>query len=1680
MKLRIQLILFTLLMAITNISAATVYLNFYADGHKIHTESVTAGGTYTLSAIVNTDTVAHCRDWSFYGWTEVAPVEGEAVATPIILSATITPHTNVNLYAVYTKNTTKEQYGKVTTTDYTQLTNGDYLIVDIIDGEYYAVSNEYYEGAYFTASTRTITRPRYRVVNDTIYYDAIRPVVITDVSADGNVIGINQPNSVVWALNRVTTQYYWQNRDDNRWLYPGYNSRTNASGGTSTQRYLLTTAEHPTSVRCSGGKWAFFDGTGYNINLYADDKTFINDANGNNRAYIFYLYKKQAVEIPIYTSYPGCTLWHINLDPLDGSIGAAEQGEVVTKYEDGDVIGAGITLPSATPGDGTCENWYFYGWTTDAPIDRKNSAPEHIYTAGTVFHPSSDNQTLYAVYQHTGTTYYERITSSYEIENGEKYIITNYRQTQAVSNSYSNNVWTLTDVVVADGIINSADNSLVWTFNGTYFVDANSLPFAYNRNAGIYYNVKNRTTPVDAPFIFEINNYTSFHLYWVTDAASYDNESEYARYINYYFYLFKQKTVYYSSYPHCNAYTVTLSACGGTVKDDEDNDVASIQQTEGTVGGGIELPIAMPKCPEEGWMFEGWVEGDDMGSTMKTQYVTLPAGAIYIPTHDGTKLYAVYKRYTNRYLMLSNPTQIIAGDNYLLSNYMEDGDDDMYDFVLSSAVANTNYLSVAKVEAPQNADGYYIDIDSLENYNQYVWTMDGVYSACTFQNVANGDYLNIPGTYTEVATKNRYHMQTSATATSFDVEYGTDDNEDGFYFVMKVVDQDIYLGSDVSDHYAYMAAAGNAMFVYRQMKEYTSWPHCNPFTVYFDGCGGTAGASSLTEAAPYAGIALPNAYVNVDCSREDWTFAGWATKPINEETDILSLDLLPAGITYHPTKNNATFYAVYLKKEDSYKRVTSMADLRLGVGYIIATTSNKALGNTTTGDYVDAITIPTPTGAGIVAGEIPSAEWRLQGSKGEYVLYNLERRAYLSLKHANKATLTATQEDDFQMTFVDPSFIVRSNKSIVLFTNAKYLGYQDSHFTTVNSNSLVILYFYQRQAAYNSYPSCIEPVEAIRWATDNVILESYVLANEPEMSYTIGLPEEQTDGTFKVMYDGNYLLPCTQVTVTWNERDAHVNVPYVVASNINASTLGGTNCSTCDYVVLPNANLTIDANKTVHNITIYEGGTLTIANNRTLNVHSLILRRDDDTKAPQIIFDGANAVANLKFDEVYFDTRIPEDRFYWLTLPFDGQVKEISYSNEAANGKAPIYQKDYWVLYYNGALRAADANGGALATTYWQDVTSPDQDYTMQAGQGYLLGIFDQKDSIQPDGRKHTKRVMRMTMRPDDLTWNSLEKESSKVTRVEPSTCRDSLNWVHAGWNLIGNPYLHNYSTGVDGGDGLREGAWTEELDNNGIWTGFWILDKSRATDVPYVTLYDAATDTYSQDFAANRTIKPFEALFVQINSGTQINFAASSMAMDHMPAYRRFDEPEKPLYTGVLLRGVNNTNVVDRTGVVLADDFTPAYEIGGDLQKLLNKGRLNLYTLNKYNQELAFNALSDEDAIIPIPVGVKFPVSGEYTFAFDAEQYSLNALDTLQLVDYKEGKTVDLLHGEYTFTAAGGTVNDRFAIIVRRAHKSEEIATDLDNNIYDADKPRKIIRDGMLFILRDDKMYNAVGIEVR
>ena len=82
-------------------------------------------------------------------------------------------------------------------------------------------------------------------------------------------------------------------------------------------------------------------------------------------------------------------------------------------------------------------------------------------------------------------------------------------------------------------------------------------------------------------------------------------------------------------------------------------------------------------------------------------------------------------------------------------------------------------------------------------------------------------------------------------------------------------------------------------------------------------------------------------------------------------------------------------------------------------------------------------------------------------------------------------------------------------------------------------------------------------------------------------------------------------------------------------------------------------------------------------------------------------------------------------------------------------------------------------------------------------------------------------------------------------------------------------------------------------------------------------------------------------------------------------------------------------------------------------------------------------------------------------------------------LIDYQTGERTNLLHGNYTVVVEEPqTVDSRFAVLIRLA-KAPQITTDLDEN-YDPDQPRKIIRDGHLFILRDEEMYNAIGTKIQ
>ncbi len=1666
------------------VHAGTVNLNFFVGSTKIHTESVAEGTTCTLSSIISGAgidmTTYQCRDYAFRGWKVGHPVEGTETPT---MPTTITPHDNNNLYAVFehTDPGKVNNFVRITSTDNLEA-NAEYLIICyyVYGGEqqYYAMTNM--TGTYAYEGTK------YNRLNATRLYP--RSGIITDPD-----------ESVIWTLRGTPGAWKWKYDDDensnDRWLRIG----------TTDQNMLVTTeaSGSPCAISQANGIFTIQNTSNSLILKYVDD--YITEEEdyfitGTFSDYPIYLYKKESP----FTSYPDCDPWTVNLDALDGTIAGTSPAASTTSITELSA-GSNVTLPEAELTDIACGGWSFKGWSLDAPIKSTAETPTGLIPAGE-YSPLYNGVTLYAAYQGTGeVTYYERVTS---LTSGREYIIVNYDGDQAVSTDYtSGSVWALNNIAV-DGTRISEEAAaraghVTWIWRGSYFEDSEGNDLAYNRSSSYRFTNASAGSPY-----FYLRYYRSSNYRYLCDNGSETAEEKTPTLRDKHKFCFYEKktgtATVYSPYPHCAPYTVHLHACGGNI-----GGVSDVTLKQVSAISPIELPSATPACTDRGWEFVGWFPDEDKESFEHMEFTDFVAGGSeYVPDHEDMHLYAVYRRITDRFRIIDGVADVADGDTYIVTSYYNDGSSEKYyDYVLSSQISGS-YLKGLEYQSPRDGTGFYLDISDSTG----MWTINKVGSYWTFQNLDNHKYLRITNSATSTTTEpNAVYLS----------DYS------GANWAMYVANSSDYrIKCDGSAQYKPGTTYKNYVYIYRRMKEYSSWPHCEPFTVLFDPCGGTTedDGTEKTESEAYAGITLPRAYANTDCSKEGWRFAGWATEPLNDETDVQTFELYPAGTIFHPLADNITLHAVYLHKTNYYKRITTVGRLHTGTNYIITTPNDKALanmpndaGSPTAITYVSV----TPDAAHIITIEDPSIEWRLEGVRGEYELYNAARDVYLDLSEPGEAHLTkTTAADNFDITYDGSAYLIRSCISIAHYDGNKFLGLNTAgtYFTSIDTTKASTrLKIYRQQANYSSYPNCTDDIDVIKWAKvddefNTVTVESYHLKGAPDVHGSYGSPVLQADGTYLITFRNVNLPPCTKATVEWDGVTSRLRIPYIVSTNANlnsASLLNGTarDCSECDVYIEPNRTLTVTATDTIRKLYVPDNATLNIANDQTLSMSIFSLFSEGDQAAPQVNLNERGSIF-LRDDRLYYDKRIDDARYYWFSLPFDAHVKEISFVNVAANDGRPEYyagtdgdNKDraFFIKTYNGALRAADANGGALATTYWTDVTTRGTDYTMKAGLGYEIGLADQSTKkFNGQSYSHTSRTFRFTMRPEaGESWLTSERTGggSKSAVVTPSTVEDQRNASHAGWNLIGNPYMHTYNTGTVPSNGnIKNGAWIREKNLIGDYTGWWILDETdptnRPTDVPYLTLYDPSkrktADSYRQVLASSHNLRPFEAVFVQVNAGHTLNFG-TNMSVSAMPAYMRQDESEEPIRTGITISGADRT---DRTGFVLSEDYTAAYEIGADLEKVINsytkKGitinYLNLYSLDSLNRQLAFNGLNPEAAADTIPLGVIIPADDEYTFAFDADWYGVKAkyIESLELIDYQQQTTTNLLNNIYSFTgSANQIINDRFGLVIRLKEQTGT-PTGLEDIDTESGDLRKIIHNGHMYIIRDKSVYSATGAKVK
>jgi hypothetical protein len=115
---------------------------------------------------------------------------------------------------------------------------------------------------------------------------------------------------------------------------------------------------------------------------------------------------------------------------------------------------------------------------------------------------------------------------------------------------------------------------------------------------------------------------------------------------------------------------------------------------------------------------------------------------------------------------------------------------------------------------------------------------------------------------------------------------------------------------------------------------------------------------------------------------------------------------------------------------------------------------------------------------------------------------------------------------------------------------------------------------------------------------------------------------------------------------------------------------------------------------------------------------------------------------------------------------------------------------------------------------------------------------------------------------------------------------------------------------------------------------------------------------------------------------------------------------------------------------------------------------------------------MSDQTTIVP--VGVKTVAEGEYTFSIPEGTYGVG----ITLIDNGTGARTNLGLMDYTVNLSEGQIDNRFLLEISPIVQSP---TGIENTEHGTQntEARKVMIDGILYIVKDGKVYDATGRKI-
>ena len=416
-------------------------------------------------------------------------------------------------------------------------------------------------------------------------------------------------------------------------------------------------------------------------------------------------------------------------------------------------------------------------------------------------------------------------------------------------------------------------------------------------------------------------------------------------------------------------------------------------------------------------------------------------------------------------------------------------------------------------------------------------------------------------------------------------------------------------------------------------------------------------------------------------------------------------------------------------------------------------------------------------------------------------------------------------------------------------------------------------------------------------------------------------------------------------------------------------------------------------------------------------------------------------------------SRYERDLFY-ISFPFKVAMSEVFGFG--------TYGKHWIIEEYDGAGRAANGYW-AESGPNWKFVWDR-QGKFFEPNQGYIIALeLDE-------------------MGEESEVWGP-DSRSSQVELYFPSYgSMPTITNSTVNCTIPEHPCTINRSKEI-GGDGQELGPEYDRRVKDSNWNVISVptyvnTNNASYNNTSWITtvgpefLYEwnSADNSVTARSYVGYTYKAMHAYLVQycglITWTTSVSPAA---APRRNPAYRGNYE--------FRLEILQNDEAADQTFVKLSDEeaVTTSFEFNYDLSKEFNKNRSNIYTLIG-TEPAAGNVLPLTDQTTVVPVGVIAKTDGDYTFSIPDGTEGIG----VTLIDNETGIRTSLSAVDYTINLSAGTYDDRFLLEISPIkHVATDIETVNEEGVA-TNGARKIMIDGLLYIVKDGKVFDAQGRQVK